>query len=150
VSIATLALIFSAGFITMTPIGPVSTICIRRALLYGPRAGMSAGAGDAVAVALYATIGVTGSAILPRLFAPFATIWHILIGLALIGVAVLMWRSRPMLPSIAKRTRAGFIHGFGAALALALANPADIVLFAALFAGLGVAAHTPMQYALVL
>jgi putative LysE/RhtB family amino acid efflux pump len=139
VGILTLATIFAAGFVIMTPVGPVSTICIRRTLIYGPRAGIIAGAGDAVAVATYATIGVTGSTLLPRFFAPFATVWHIVISI---------WRSRPLLPKIASQSRANLASGFGTTLALALANPADIVLFAALFAGLGIVVHTPLEHVL--
>jgi putative LysE/RhtB family amino acid efflux pump len=144
-NIATLATVFAAGFIIMTPVGPVSTICIRRALIYGRRAGIIAGAGDAVAVAIYATIGVTGGTLLPRLFAPFATLWHLCVAVVLVVVAVLIWRSRPALPEPAARTSSGLASGFAAALAIALANPADIVIFAALFTGLGVNVHTLLQ-----
>jgi len=146
-NITTLATIFAAGFLIMTPVGPVSTMCIRRSLIYGTRAGIVAGAGDAVAVAAYATIGVTGSTLLPRFFAPFATAWHIGIAIVLLVVAILIWKSRPTLPKIAAQTRASLAGGFGATLAIALANPADIILFAALFTGLGIVVHTPLQQA---
>jgi putative LysE/RhtB family amino acid efflux pump len=148
VNIATLATIFAAGFVIMTPVGPVSTICIRRALIYGRRAGIIAGAGDAVAVAAYATIGVASGTLLPRMFAPFATLWHLGATAVLIIVAILFWRARPALPAIAAQTRAGLVRGFGMTLAIALANPADIVLFAALFTGLGIVVQTPLQHAL--
>jgi putative LysE/RhtB family amino acid efflux pump len=148
VNIATLATIFAAGFVIMTPVGPVSTICIRRALIYGRRAGIIAGAGDAVAVAAYATIGVASGTLLPRMFAPFATLWHLGATAVLIIVAILFWRARPALPAIAAQTRAGLVRGFGMTLAIALANPADIVLFAALFTGLGIVVQTPLQLAL--
>jgi threonine/homoserine/homoserine lactone efflux protein len=147
-NVATLAVVFAAGFIVMTPIGPVSAICIRRTLIYGHRAGIAAGAGDAVAVATYATIGATGSTLLPRFLAQFAAVWHIAIAVVLVAVALLIWRSQPELPSTAAQTRANLAGGFGAALALALANPADIVLFTALFAGLGIALHSPADYGL--
>jgi putative LysE/RhtB family amino acid efflux pump len=142
----TLATIFAAGFIVMTPVGPVSSICIRRALIFGPRAGIAAGAGDAIAVAVYASIGTAGGAFLPRFLAPFTMFWHLAISLVLLVVAILMWRSRPILPKIAVQRRAHLAGGFGAALALALANPADIVLFGALFAGLGIAIRTPLEH----
>jgi putative LysE/RhtB family amino acid efflux pump len=148
VTLVTLATIFAAGFIVMTPVGPVSTICIRRSLIFGPLAGIAAGTGDAVAVAIYASIGVTGSAFFPRFLAPFTTAWHIAISVVLVLVAILMWRSRPTLTTVAAPTRAHLASGFIAALAIALANPADIVLFAALFAGLGVVVHTPVEHAL--
>jgi threonine/homoserine/homoserine lactone efflux protein len=146
--IATLATIFAAGFVIMTPVGPVSTICIRRTVIYGATAGIAAGAGDALAVATYATIGVTGSTLLPRFFSPFATAWHIAISVVLLVVAFLIWKARPTLPKVAAPTRAGLAAGFGATLAMALANPADVVLFAALFAGLGIGVHTPLEQGL--
>jgi threonine/homoserine/homoserine lactone efflux protein len=145
VSIATLGTIFAAGFMVMTPVGPVSTICIRRALLYGSRAGIVAGAGDALAVAIYATIGITGGTFAIRFFAPFATTWHIVTAVVLVAVAILIWRSRPALPKTGAQSGSTLAGGFGAALGIALANPADIVLFAALFAGLGVSAHSPLE-----
>jgi threonine/homoserine/homoserine lactone efflux protein len=148
VNIATLATIFAAGFVVMTPVGPVSTICIRRSLIYGFRAGIAAGAGDAIAVAIYATIGVTGGTLLPRLFAPFSNLWHVVIAAVLAVVAVFIWRSRPALPKDTTPTNGTLAGGFGAALGIALANPADIVLFAALFAGLGIAVHSVVEDAI--
>lgn len=147
-NVVTLATIFAAGFIVMTPVGPVSTICIRRSLIFGPRAGIAAGAGDAAAVAVYASIGTAGSAFLPRFIAPFTTFWHLAISLVLVIVAILLWRSRPTLPKMAADSNTHLAGGFGAALALALANPADIVLFGALFAGLGIAIRTPLEHGL--
>ncbi len=138
-------MIFAVGFFIMAPVGPVSTICIRRTLMYGPRAGVIAGAGAAVAVALYAIIGVTGTGLITRFFAPFAMLWQLIVAAVLIVVAVLIGRAKPELPDVATRTNAVLAGGFGAALALTLANPADILLFAAIFAGLGIAVHTPLE-----
>ncbi len=147
-NIATLSTIFAAGFVVMAPIGPVSTICIRRALIYGPRAGIAAGAGDAVAVAAYASIGTTGSALLTNVFVRFTTVCHVVIAMVLVAVALLLWFSRPTLPKSEAPSNARLLSGFGAALGIALANPADIILFAALFGGLGIAVHTPVEHAL--
>ena len=102
----------------------------------------------AVAVATYAGIGVTGSTLLPRFLAPFATLWHIALFGALAVVAILIWRSRPTVPEAEMQKRATAVGGFSAALAIALANPADIVLFAALFTALGISVHTPLEHAL--
>jgi len=145
-SLVAIAMIFAVGFLIMAPVGPVSTICIRRALMYGPRAGAIAGAGAAVAVALYATIGVTGTGIITRFFAPFAMLWQLIVAAALLVVAVLIGRAKPELPDLESRTRAILAGGFGAALALTLANPADILLFAAIFAGLRITVHTPLEH----
>jgi threonine/homoserine/homoserine lactone efflux protein len=147
VSAVALATVFAAGFLIMTPVGPVSTICIRRALLHGSWAGIAAGAGDALAVAVYATIGVAGGDLLPRFFAPYAKVWHIVVALVLVLVAVIIWRSRPLMPKTRPTDSATLAGGFGATLAIALANPADIVLFGALFAGLGIALYTPLACA---
>ncbi len=142
----TLAIVFGAGFVIMTPVGPVSTICIRRALIYGPRAGIAAGIGDALAVATYATLGVTGSTLLPRFFASYSTIWHIGIAVVLVLVAIILWKARPLLPKTETATNATLAGGFGATLAIALANPADIVLFGALFAGLGIVVSSALDH----
>jgi threonine/homoserine/homoserine lactone efflux protein len=144
----TAAIVFLAGFLIMTPVGPVSTICIRRALILGPLAGVVAGAGDAIAVAVYATLGVTGSTLIPRFFAHYSTVWHIVIALVLALVAVILWKAPPIVPKPDATNNATLVSGFGAALAIALANPADIVLFGALFAGLGVAVTTPADHVL--
>jgi threonine/homoserine/homoserine lactone efflux protein len=53
-----------------------------------------------------------------------------------------------LLPKIAAPTGATLFGGFAATLALALANPADIVVFAALFEGLRVVVQTPAEVAL--
>ncbi len=144
-TITALVIVFLAGFVIMTPIGPVSTICIRRSLMFGRRAGVVAGAGDAAAIAVYGTIGVSGSTYLPHAFASFTTLWHVAIAVLLVVIAIFIWRARPTLPTLSPTTGGTLLGGFGAALAIALANPADIILFAALFASLGVVVHTPLD-----
>lgn len=145
-TLATLAIIFAAGFVIMTPVGPVSTICIRRSFVYGRRAGIVAGAGNSLAMTVYATVGVTGTAIVTHVLTRFSSALHIAISIVLVVVAIVMWRARPMLPVTATQTRANLMGGFGATLAIALANPADIVLFAALFSGLGIGVHTSLEH----
>jgi putative LysE/RhtB family amino acid efflux pump len=146
VTALTLAMVFGVGFIIMTPIGPVSTICIRRSLIYGPWAGIAAGAGNAVALAAYATVGISGSALLPHFFAAYSSLWHIVVAAVLILAAFLLWKARPLMPTAASTNQAAIAGGFGTTLAIALANPADIVLFAALFAGLGIAVHSTLEH----
>jgi hypothetical protein len=45
------------GVVTMSPIGPVSPICIRRALAYTRHAGIVAGGAGVFAAVTYVTIG---------------------------------------------------------------------------------------------
>jgi threonine/homoserine/homoserine lactone efflux protein len=147
-SLLVLALVFIVGFIIMTPIGPVSTICIRQSLLYGRRAGILAGAGDAAAVAIYASMGVAGSTLLTHFFAPYTSILHVAVTIILLAAAIIIWKSKPILPELSVPKTTHLVSGFLAALLMALANPADIVLFAALFAGLGVIIHSPIEHSL--
>ena len=109
---------------------------------------MIATAAHSFAKWLATRIGVTASALVTRFFAPFATLWHIAVALILIAVAILIWRAKLELPKVETPQRAILAGGFGAALAMTLANPGDIVLFAAVFAGLGVAVHTPLDHLL--
>ena len=147
-NILTLAIIFIVGFVVMAPVGPVSTICIRRSLLFGWLAGLTCGAGDAIAVALYATIGITGSTLMINVLKPFTTISHILIAIVLLIVALVIWKAKPQLPETAVPTTTNLAVGFVLTLGITLMNPGDIVLFAAIFAGIGITVHSVLEYVL--
>lgn len=127
-----------AGFVIMAPVGPVSTLCIRRALLAGPLPGIAAGAGDALAVAVYGTLGaVSGARLLERV--PLsAPAWHAGAAAVLALVGVVLWRAPAASRTDARGARMASLGGFLAALVLALMNPADIVVFGALFTAAGV------------
>lgn len=131
------------GVAIAAPIGPMAALCIQRTLAHGFAAGFAGGMGTAVADAGFATAAALG-------FAAFSGIVErITVPLGLIGGGFLLWlawRGWPWGGAVvpkAARERAG-VRGlwgyFATTFALTVTNPPTILLFAAIFAGLGLAA----------
>lgn len=118
--------------IAATP-GPMFFLCLRRTLLAGWRSGLAAGLGIATADTIYAAVAAAGVGAAGALLGG-AEPWIALAGgIALLGLglATAIRRQEP---------RTGSIGGsYAATLLLTLANPATILAFAAVFAGVGLA-----------
>lgn len=126
------------GLAIAAPLGPIGALCIERTLRGGFRAGMAGGLGTALADALFAALAAAG-------FASFAaTVALIERPLGLIGGAFLIWLGiralRPSPPqTAAAKAPPGALSVMATTFGLTLANPATILSFAAIFAGLGLA-----------
>lgn len=127
------------GFLLAATVGPMWVLCLRRTLAFGAATGLASGMGIAVADGVYGAIAAFGlTAISGALLAQ--AFW---IGLA--GAAFLVWLgvktllARPSAEGEAPRP-ASLAQAFLSTLALTLANPPTILAFAAIFAGLGLAA----------
>ena len=126
------------GLAIAMPLGPIGALCISRTLERGFWAGMAGGLGTALADGFYALAAAAGfvaaSGALGRLDLPLRLVG----GLFLLWLA---WRSFRVTPApraaqIAARDLLGTV---AATFGLTLANPATILSFAAIFAGLGLA-----------
>lgn len=126
------------GFLLAATVGPMWILCFRRTLAHGRLFGFVSGMGVATADALYGFVAAFGltvvsSALLAQKF------W-----LSLIGGAFLCWlgirtlRSLPVDQS-ATAPASSLAAAYTSTLALTLTNPATILAFAAIFAGLGLA-----------
>ncbi|MBW6505700.1 MAG: LysE family translocator [Rhodobacteraceae bacterium] len=128
------------GLAIAAPLGPIGALCIQRTLARGVWAGLAGGLGTALADALYASLAAAG-------FASFAaTLSRVSAPLALIGGAFLLWlawKGWPRGTAAARAAAAPPARGLAATtaitFALTMANPATILSFAAIFAGLGLA-----------
>ena len=127
------------GLAIAAPLGPIGALCIERTLRGGFRAGMAGGLGTALADALFAALAAAG-------FASFAaTVALIERPLGLIGGAFLIWlglralRPAPPRETVAAKAPPGALAVMATTFGLTLANPATILSFAAIFAGLGLA-----------
>lgn len=127
------------GFAIAAPLGPIGALCINRTLERGFRAGVAGGLGTALADGLYATLAAAG-------FAAFAgALQRVQIPLMVAGGLFLLWlgvqsfRPRPPRPAASVGAR-DLIGTTAATFALTMTNPMTILSFAALFAGLGLAA----------
>lgn len=136
------------GLAVAAPLGPIGMLCVNRTLERGFWAGLAGGLGTAVADALYAGLAAAG-------FAAFAATVEAVDGpLKLIGGAFLLWlgwrsfapRPAATAASVGARDLLGTV---GATFALTMANPATILSFAAMFAGLGLASSSGPAAAVV-
>ena len=139
---------FGLGFaIALTP-GPMFFMCLRRTLSAGWRAGAAAGFGIASADGIYAAVAGTGIGVAGALLGG-AHRWIALGGgLALLVLGLLSLR-RPRASAPSATTTAGLGAAYGTSLALTLANPATILAFAAIFAGVGMAGMSRGQIPLL-
>ncbi|RIA00681.1 LysE family translocator [Cereibacter sphaeroides] len=126
------------GLAIAAPLGPIGALCIQRTLAHGFRAGMAGGLGTALADACYAAAAAAG-------FAAFAAVLdRIQLPLGIGGGLFLIWLGLKGLtteqPSAAAAAAPrGLWSTLAATFLLTLANPATILSFAAIFAGLGLA-----------
>ena len=127
------------GFLLAAAVGPMWVLCFRRSVARGALVGLASGMGIAVADALYGAVAAFGLAAVSG-FLLGHSFW---IGLA--GAAFLLYLGvKTMLAQTADlgagEKPLGLAQAFLSTLGLTLANPPTILAFAAIFAGLGLAA----------
>lgn len=118
--------------------GPIGILCIRRTLAEGRLTGFVSGLGAASADALYGAVAGFGLTFVAGALTGSQT-W-----LRLGGAVFLCWlgaRTFVAKPAAgaAPATARGLVGAYASTLALTLTNPATILSFVAVFAGLGVA-----------
>ncbi|RZM75304.1 LysE/ArgO family amino acid transporter [Leptolyngbya iicbica] len=144
---------FSTGLILglsiAAPVGPIGILCIRRTLVMGQWVGLVSGLGAATADGLYGCIAGFGLTAIAD-FLTHQSMWlRIVGGLFLCYLGITTFLSKPPTePAALSETElsAGetaslprsLVSAYGSTLALTLTNPATILSFAAIFAGLGI------------
>lgn len=134
------------GLAVAAPVGPIGVLCIQRSLAGGFWTGFSGGIGTAMADALYAALAAAGFAVLlggDLGMAGPVPVQRLLQWSGALFIAWLGWRT--FAASAAEGAAEAPIEGrplrlFAVTFALTMSNPATILSFAALFAGLGLAA----------
>lgn len=126
------------GFAIAAPVGPIGVLCIRRTLADGRLAGLVSGLGAATADLFFGSIAVLGLTALADLLAGIS-FWTRLVGG--LFLCYLGWRTLRELPAErpAEVSGRGLLGAYTSTLLLTLTNPATILSFAAVFAGLGAA-----------
>ena len=128
------------GFSVAAPVGPIGLLCIQRTLRQGRLHGFVSGLGAASADAIYGTVAALG------LTAVTGWLLGLQFWLQLGGGLFLLWlggktlASRPATPATIGAS--GHAGAYFSILLLTLANPATILSFFAVFAGLGIDART--------
>jgi len=134
------------GFILAATVGPMWILCLRRTLAQGPLVGFASGMGIAVADGFYGTVAAFGITAVSDVLLRYS-FWIGLVGavfLVYLGVSTLL--SKPALDREPER-QASLAGAFLSTLGLTLANPPTILAFAAIFAGLGLAANADYEAA---
>jgi threonine/homoserine/homoserine lactone efflux protein len=132
----TLAMGMIVGLSVAAPIGPVSLICIRRALEQGPRVGIISGLGAATAHGLFAAVAILCGVMLAELAAQFDTEARLASGalLATLGLRTLWHRGRTAGDDGSHRGPNALV-AYGGALLLALSNPMTFLPYLAIACG---------------
>jgi threonine/homoserine/homoserine lactone efflux protein len=128
------------GFILAATVGPMWILCLRRTLAQGPLAGFASGMGIAVADGFYGTVAAFGITAVSEVLLRY-NFWIGLVGsvfLLYLGMKALF--SSPVVEGQYEE-KLGLHRAFLSTLGLTLANPPTILAFAAIFAGLGLAAN---------
>jgi threonine/homoserine/homoserine lactone efflux protein len=128
------------GFSIAAPVGPIGLLCIRRSLAEGAGTGLAVGLGAATADAAYGAVAAFGLTAVSA-FLVGGSFW-----LGLLGGLFLCWlgggRTFFAQPpgEAAKGAGGSLATAYGSTVFLTLTNPATILSFVAVFAGLGLAA----------
>jgi len=137
------ALLFGKGLVLgvaiAAPLGPIGALCINRTLERGFWAGVAGGLGTALADGVYAMFAAAGFTAVGSLLGWIELPLQLLGGLFLIYLGINGLKSRPPASAASVAAR-GLIATTVATFLLTIANPATILSFAAIFAGLGLAA----------
>lgn len=148
------------GFSIAAPVGPIGVLCIRRTLADGRLVGFVSGLGAATADMFYGAVAAFGLHAVSDLLAGQRLWLHLLGGafLCYLGLRTLARKPAPLRGSTAapagrhghsttadfavlrSRSHVQLAGAYLSTLGLTLTNPATILSFAVIFAGLGVAA----------
>ena len=124
------------GFAIAAPVGPIGVLCIRRTLAEGRASGFVSGLGAATADAIYGSIAALGLTFVAH-FLISGEAWLRLVGgafLVFLGVKTFLSRPAERATPVGKSAPLG---AYASTFFLTLTNPATILSFAAIFAGLG-------------
>ncbi|HVA37353.1 MAG TPA: LysE family transporter [Candidatus Dormibacteraeota bacterium] len=141
------------GVLIAAPVGPMSLLCMRRALEQGWVAGAFSGLGIALADGVYAACAAFGLAAVANAIAEIRTPLHLIGGAALCVLGVQMLRGGAKDGAASRLERVSPLTAFATTFALTIVNPATIIAFAGLYAGaisLGTGFHPQIAAVLVI
>ncbi|KAA3645431.1 MAG: LysE family translocator [Chloroflexi bacterium] len=126
------------GFTLAAVVGPIGLLVMQRTLARGWRYGMVSGLGVAVADGSYGFIGALGLSLVTS-FLMGQQIWLRLVGgLILIYLGISILRSPFEAESQSTDKASNYLMAFTSIIFLTFSNPATILSFAAVFAGLNI------------
>jgi threonine/homoserine/homoserine lactone efflux protein len=127
------------GFTIAMAVGPITLLVVRRTMDHGGLYGFASGLGVASADASYGGIAAFGLTAVTTLLVSNHAILAVVGGLVIAALGVRTILARPNAPA-PDAERPGYAGAFASIYALTMTNPLTIVLFAGVFAGIGLAA----------
>lgn len=124
------------GLAIEAPIGPIGMLVIRRTLAEGRLLGLLTGLGAAVVDALYGCVGAFGLTFISGFLMGYAFWTKFIGGVFLCYLGMSTFRAEPREESTGV-SNMRYATAFLSTMVLTLANPATILSFMAVFAGLG-------------
>ncbi len=138
------------GFAIAAPVGPIGILCIQRSLHDGFKIGLMTGLGAALADGTYGLIAGFGLTAISSLLIAQQFWIRIVGGLFLLYLGIKLFLTKPQKKSAGHSDRSSW-HALGKTYLLTLTNPATILSFIAVFAGLGLGTtHPDFNDALIL
>lgn len=131
------------GYLAAIPIGPVNLICIRRTLHFGSVNGFVSGLGAALGDGMFASITAFGFTALAKLIVGYSVPLQFCGGIFLLAVGIRTFYAPPP-PNFKERLCApdrsnpSHARAIVSTFMLTISNPATLVAYTALVAGLGV------------
>jgi len=132
-----LAQSFVLGLGIAMPVGPIGVLVIRRSLSEGRSIGIASGLGAASADGIYGLIATLGLGLVSSLLAGVQFYTRLIGGVFLLYLAWTIYRAKPS-QQAAKVSGSSWWGAYLSTLALTLSNPATILFFFGVVAGLGV------------
>jgi threonine/homoserine/homoserine lactone efflux protein len=127
------------GFLIAAPVGPIGVLCIRRTLADGRTIGFLSGLGAATADMSYGAIAAFGLTAIQDALLSHQAWLRLLGGLFLVYLGIRTFATRPAEKAAATGARRGALSAYLSTLGLTLTNPATILSFVLVFAGLRLA-----------
>jgi threonine/homoserine/homoserine lactone efflux protein len=128
---------FALGLGIAMPVGPIGVLVIRRSLSDGRTIGIASGLGAASADGVYGLVATLGLGLVSSLLIGVQFYTRSIGGVFLLYLAWTIYRAKPSEKSV--QTRGSSVLGaYLSTLALTLSNPATILFFFGVVAGLGV------------
>ena len=125
------------GLTLAVPVGPISLLCIRRAVDGGRLHGIVSGMGVATADTFYAAVAVLGLTVVSGFILAHQFFFRGLAGLVLVAAGMKIALSAPSGPG-ADGGYDSYAKDYLSLLAIALANPMTIIFFLVVLPGFGI------------
>ncbi len=127
------------GFAIAAPVGPIGVLCIRRTLANGRLTGFFSGLGAATADMFYGAVAAFGLTAVQTVLVGGQFLLHLLGGIFLLYLGVRTFFTRPTESTPTGVSSRGLLPAYLSTLGLTLTNPATIISFTVIFAGLRLA-----------